>query len=238
MAENQKCILLNMLPLELRLEIYSLVLGRDIFRLVTVPWKVTTAPDVDGNVSMTQAHFSPEINALGVHHGTSLLMTCHQIYQEAIDLLYTTNTFIVYDFSTLSTFAQSIPSQRLNSIRRLKIHYSPITSVPYVHERTRQYDLPFDLQEFWGIVVGMEGLRSLDIDLKAYHQVWSSEDECATYETERLAPLLGLRGLSTFRLQLGYISLDYSKVSYEPHAPALRELLRDHVIKRPIESEE
>lgn len=100
------CKLLNKLPLEFRLEIYACVLGRDIFRLVTVPWKVTTAPDADGSLSMTQDHFNPGPRPQKLSSGISLLITCHQIYQEAIDLLYSTNTFVFYDFPTIHTFGR------------------------------------------------------------------------------------------------------------------------------------
>lgn len=225
-----------MLPLELRLEIYACVLGRDIFRLVTVPWKVTTAPDVDGNVSMTQEHFKPGPKLQKLSSGISLLMTCRQIYQEAIDLLYSTNTFVLYDFSTIQRFSKMVPRQRLEKIRYLKIHYGPNTSIPYPHARTEQYDLPCNLDYIWEIVVSMKGLRSLDIHLEAYDKDRSHGDKChdarqATYEIRRLRPLLGLGELSRFQLQLGYIGSHDAALRYESYAPAFREMLMFRAIK-------
>lgn len=219
-----------MLPLELRLEIWACVLGRDIFRLVTVPWKVTTAPDTDGNVSMTQEHFKVGPGPVKPSFGISLLMTCRQIYQEAIDLLYSTNTFVLYDFSTMYTFSRMVRRQKLEKIRYLKIHYGPNTSIPYPHARSEQYDLPPNLDYVWDIVTAMKGLRRLDIYLEAYDKSRSDGDgyhdaRQASYEIQRLGPLLGLRGLSTFRLQLGYIGSEDAVVRYEPYAPAFREML-------------
>ena len=109
-----------------------------------------------------------------------------------------------------------------------------VSSVSYPHARTLQYDLPYGLDDSWGIVIGMKSLRSLDIYLEAYHQIWPKFYEYATYEIDRLRPLLEIRGLSTFRLQLGYIGLD-SVIRYEPHAPAFRELLME-VVKTPRDS--
>lgn len=235
-GENMTCRLLNMLPPELRLEIYSFVLGRDTFRLITVPWKITTASDADGNVSMTRNHFKPESGLLKLPYGISLLMTCHQIYREAIDLLYSTNTFVLYDFSTMYTFSRMVPRQRIDTIRYLKIHYGPNTSIPYPHARTEQYDLPFNLDNFWKIVIDMKSLRSLDVYFEAYDGHWPlghrpNDASQASYEIKRLGPLLGLRGLSTFRLQLGYISSDDFVIRYESYAPAFREMLMETAIK-------
>jgi len=239
-GSNLNCKFLNMLPLELRLETYSFVLGRDTFRLVTVPWKVTTASDTDGNVSMTQDHFKPEPGPLKLPNGLSLLMTCHQIYQEAIDLLYSTNTFVLYDFSTMYTFSRMVPRQRIDTIRYLKIHYGPNTSIPYPHARIEQYDLPYNLDYIWEIVIAMKGLRSLDVYLEAYdgqwqYGNWPSDARQAAEEIQRLGPLLGLRGLSTFRLQLGYIGFQDAVVRYESYAPEFRELLME-TAKKAIET--
>jgi hypothetical protein len=163
-------------------------------------------------------------------------MTCHHIYREAVDLLYSTNTFVLYDFSTMYTFSRMVPRQRIDTIRYLKIHYDPNTSIPYPHARTEQYDLPFNLDNFWKIVTEMKGLRSLDVYFEAYDGHWPLGDgpndaSQASYEIKRLGPLLDLRGLSTFRLQLGYISSDGSVIRYESYAPAFREMLMETAIK-------
>ena len=162
--------------------------------------------------------------------GTAILRTCRQIYAEAVDLLYTTNTFILYDFHTLTTFAKSIPPQRLNAIRSLRVHYSPTTSIPYSHERTQQYNLPLKLDWFWETVIGMQSLRDLDIYMEAYDLVRRTQ-EGQEYELSRLGPMKRIRGLSKFQLQLGYIQQD-SSMRFEPYAPAFREELME-IVRRP-----
>ena len=233
-AKNQDCRLLKMLPLELRREIYAWVLGRDSFRLVTVPWKVTTLLDKPGNVSMTSDCFVYNFDDMAISPvqgcGNALLMTCLQIYQEASEIMYSTNTFIFTDFATLFSFSKTVPTQRLNAIRTLKIHYSPTKSVPYPHARTLQYDLPCDLGDFWEILVSMRGLRHLDLDLEAYYMDLVNYDH-ERHEVDRLSPLLRLRGMETFRLDLGYIGHD-SVVRHEIYAPRLRKELLE-VVRRP-----
>ena len=259
-AEPQNCFLLSKLPLELRQAIYTLVIGNDTFRLISVPWKVIAVPDIDGNVSMTQAHFSANnlspLNFIAVPNeheqqsqtltrrteplqaapplhgrGNALLLTCRHIFNEAIELLYSTNTFIIHDFHTFQTFARSVPAGNLNAIRSFKVHWSPETSIPYKHERTPQYDLPIQLDWFWEIVIGMKGIRHLDVYLEAYFEIWQKNVDYEASEKRRLEPLLTLRGLLSFNLEIGYIAADGSK-SFEPRALAFREELIA-VVKQP-----
>lgn len=199
-----------------------------------MPWKVVAAPDKDGNLSMTQEHFQFTTEIVRTQrfpsNGNALLMTCRQIYSEAVDLLYSGNTFVLHDFHTLAIFAESVPRQRLNAIRRLEIYYSPVTSIAYQHERTRHYDLQDDLDWIWGIVTGMQGLHNLSIILEAYSKDDEDREAC---EVRRLTPLLRLRGLSTFRLELTYLGelpLEDQR-RMEPYAPALRRAIIDNATK-------
>ena len=231
---NGDALLLQKLPIELRILIYSHAIGNDRFRLITIPWKVVAAPDSDGNLSMTQEHFhfTPEIARPKrlPSNGNALLMTCRQVYSEAVDLLYSGNAFVLHDLQTLATFAESVPRQRLDAIRKLEIYYSPVTSIAYQHERTKHYDLPDDLDWIWGIVIGMQALRDLSIILEAYSQDDEDGEAC---EVRRLKPLLRLRGLSTFRLELTYLGelpVEEQRRT-EPYAPALRREIIDNATK-------
>lgn len=87
-----------------------------------------------------------------------------------------------------------VPLQRLEKIRHLKIYYGPNTSIPHTHPRTEKYDLPRNYR--------------------------SHGDKChdarqATYEIQRFRPLLRLRELSRFQLQLSYIGSHDAVVRYE-----------------------
>lgn len=161
-------------------------------------------------------------------------MTCRQVYSEAVDLLYSSNTFVLRDFHTLETFAKSVPPQRLNAIRNLDINYSPVDSIPYQHGPTAHYDLPLDLDWIWKIVIGMQGLRHLGIFLEAYSTLILDDEDREASEVRRLKPLLQLGGLSTFRLELTYLGdrrLEDHQRRMEPYAPALRRAILDNATK-------
>lgn len=236
---NESCMLLQRLPLEVRLTIYSHVIGNDRFRIITVPWKVVAVPDTADNVSMAQRYFQPPVfhtavpNKTSPIHGIGLLISCRQIYQEAINLMYSTNTFIFLDFQSLETFVRSIPPTRLNTIRHLEIRYSPESSIAYQHPRTSHYDLPICLNQYWGLVANMQSLRSLFIRLEAYSQSqpWQQFDEfdLCENETKRLEGLLRVRGLSTFQLEMAYLQGDSTRT--EPYVPALRKAIMESVTK-------
>ena len=236
---NESCMLLQRIPLEVRLAIYSHVIGNDRCRLITVPWKVVAVPDTADNISMAQRYFEPPVfhtsvpNKTSPVHGIGLLISCRQIYQEAINLMYSTNTFIFLDFQSLETFTRSIPPTRLNTIRHLEMHYSPESSIAYQHPRTPHYDLPIYLNQYWELVANMQSLRSLNIRLEAYSQSqpWQQVDEfeLCENETKRLEGLLRVRGLSTFQLEVAYLQGDSTRT--EPYVPALRKAIMESVTK-------
>ena len=231
---GQGCPLYDILPLELRQEIYAYVLGRDMFRLISVPWKVTTAADIFGNVSMTQAHFDPKRAKSKQSRGIALLQTCRQIYNESVDLLYSTNTFVVHDFATMTTFAKSIPVHHFNTIRSLRICYSPTTSIPYKHPRTAQYDLPTGegWDEFWEMIASMKSLRDLDVHLERYYELLPQDPELrALTEYTTLRPLQRLRGLTYFELMFAYLHVNPSYQHEAVYAPEFRRELFASVTK-------
>ena len=232
---GQVCLLFEMLPLEIRQEIYAYVLGRDMFRLISVPWKVTTAADIFGNVSMTQAHFDPEGKEKKPPRGIALLQTCRKIYHESINLLYSTNTFVVHDFATMTTFAKSIPARHLNLIRSLRICYSPTTSISYKHRRTKQYDLPTGegWEEFWEMIASMEGLKILDVQLERYFEFLPEDEEGKKLvEYTTLKPLQRVRGLTHFQLMVAYLHKNPYYQDEAVYAPEYRRQLYA-LVRRP-----
>ena len=127
---NVDCMLLRRLPAELRSAIWAYAIGGDEFCLITIPWKLTTAPHVDpaaafdtwDDIALSRYHTTSgcAVQPLTPRR-TALLKTCRQIYIEAVELLYSTNTFVLHDCDTLVTLSRSIPPQRLDSIRSLRL---------------------------------------------------------------------------------------------------------------------
>lgn len=167
---------LHRLPLELRQEIYGYVLGREENWLVFLPFKMRAVPAghliTRGDVTDSHANqfkvarddrfFWPQ--------RTALLRTCRQVYREAIDLLYTGNTFVIKHPKILFTLANYIPRQRLRNIRNLHLFFSPTGC----NSPDPCYDLEMDeYPRCWDIILGMERLRTLRVhaDLRFSHGV-------------------------------------------------------------------
>jgi hypothetical protein len=93
-----------------------------------------------------------------------LLVTCQQIYQEAVALLYSTNTFVVWDLRTVEVLQRCIPLSSWEAIRSFEVN-----AMWY-----RQEDMDLDVQacalmqlETWPAactaLVSLPSLRSLKI---------------------------------------------------------------------------
>ncbi len=127
---------LSMLPLDVRMIIYDMVLGGMVFH-------IGTETDVRNRI-LTRICHHPESVGKGDHqdcfapsqirpssapredypHATGLLpllVTCRRIYSEAIDTLYSANTFDFWQNRVAFHFLKGmLPPQRLHSIRRFR----------------------------------------------------------------------------------------------------------------------
>jgi hypothetical protein len=64
----------------------------------------------------------PTTKQLADNNLCDLLVTCLRIYQEAIGLLYSTNTFAVWDLRTVVAFKHGIPTANWQNIRSVEIY--------------------------------------------------------------------------------------------------------------------
>ncbi|KAL8665833.1 MAG: hypothetical protein Q9202_001955 [Teloschistes flavicans] len=192
---------LDRLPLELRQEIYGYVLGREENWLIFLPFKMRAVPQ--GHLSTMWDVTHPYVNQTKVVRDhrlfwpqrTALLRTCRQIYREAVELLYTGNTFVVKHPKILFTLAKYVPPQRFSSIRTLHI----CLMSPYHHSSSRSLTLE-DYRRFWEIIRGMEHLQTLHVSIqcKVISQHPSPDEE--TLCRWHLLPMTLLSGLKEFKL--------------------------------------
>ncbi|KAM7196745.1 hypothetical protein V8F20_006938 [Naviculisporaceae sp. PSN 640] len=96
------------LPIELRLEIYELVLIRSCRFPIPYPRRRTNRGENDRN-----RRFRTQI-------GLNLLLSCRQVYQEASKILYSRNHFIAVTDICLESFLTSI-GQNIQFLRRLQL---------------------------------------------------------------------------------------------------------------------
>ncbi|KAL8973897.1 MAG: hypothetical protein Q9197_001854 [Variospora fuerteventurae] len=84
------------------------------------------------------------------------------VYREAIDLLYSSNTFDISDLGILKYFVQGVPSTKLALIRDLRVHWSKsswLCSMPSAHA-----DFGGTWNMFWRIaMVELKDLRTISI---------------------------------------------------------------------------
>ncbi|KAL8897972.1 MAG: hypothetical protein Q9207_006933 [Kuettlingeria erythrocarpa] len=170
--------LLSRLPLEIRHEIYNYVLGRQDNFLIMVPFKIRAVLDSctwDSNHLDHPERSDPlDIKANGQRitdprrrfwpQRTALLRTCRQAYVEAVGLLYTRNTFVITHPQMLYRFAKSIPVQRFNLIRNLRISFSA-SNCGVLSYWTFNYWRRAEWEMFWKLVASMDDLRTLKVDI-------------------------------------------------------------------------
>jgi len=108
----------------------------------------------------------------------SLLCTCRLIYSEAIDILYTENTFNVRKSRTVVELPGTILPHRFHSIRSLHIdtvfdYPWPQTTLPFPYWPP---DVPDTWPMAWKVIAKMRGLRNLRVSLSQYDIHGSEED--------------------------------------------------------------
>ena len=192
--------ILNRLPLEIRQEIYSYVLGKEENCLIIVPFKLRTVPPEQYISNVMNAAVNGRLiledgNGLWPQR-PALLRTCRQVYTEAVRLLYTGNTFVIKHPELLLRFAKAIPPQRFDSIRSLHVCLNP--------RQSGNFSSWVDSQEwkvFWHNIAGIKNLQNLEVNISdEIHSTnpTKAETVCRTL----LLPLLQIRGLLTCRLNV------------------------------------
>ncbi|KAI4112230.1 MAG: hypothetical protein LQ345_006592 [Seirophora villosa] len=110
-----------------------------------------------------------------MRHGISSSLTTliqamrKEVYHEAIDVLYASNTFDISDLGILKYFVQGVPPKRLALIRDLRVHWS--TSLLPSSQPAAHKDFGGTWEMFWRIAtVELKGLRTVNIMLCGHDQ--------------------------------------------------------------------
>ncbi|KAL8850944.1 MAG: hypothetical protein Q9221_004144 [Calogaya cf. arnoldii] len=128
----------------------------------------------------------------------SLLMTCRQIYDEAVGLLYSTNTFNFDYEEVLSHFLSSDARRHVKHIRRVHVNSSmwrivepeidPHYSAAALSARGEHWP------KLWPLLLELENLQHVRLDIYG-------TSKCRL-QVEDLDPVRQLRGLMTFDLAI------------------------------------
>ena len=192
------CTLLARVPGEIRNIIYLLLLGDRSIGLHR-PCPPSPKKSVShSDVSPTESFPCRKGAMIPVKNKLALLQTCRQIYVEAIEILYTSNCFLVLtvaNFSVFNLFTSSILPWRLASIRELRIEFQVECFEPRHPESSWAYKA---WNPMWTTIsTRMTGLQHLQVQLI---RLFDLPHLRMTPDTYWVKPMFQVRNLKTFSL--------------------------------------
>lgn len=174
--EQLDCGFLSKLPYDVRLIIYEMVLGRKVLHLQAQNQKSRILHYVCKHPERIDEHrIHQDCSEYSIKRPSSapreeypqasgllpLLVTCRKVYSEAIDVLYSANTFEFNQIFAAFTFLRyMVPPQRLPSLRHFRLHLR-IPRHPMLNTRATR-----DWQDLWTFFSNeTSGLQSLYLHL-------------------------------------------------------------------------
>ncbi|KAL8995217.1 MAG: hypothetical protein Q9169_005005 [Polycauliona sp. 2 TL-2023] len=142
----------------------------------------------------------------------SLLLTCRQIHNEAVEFLYSTNTFSFDDDLILHVVSSLDSGRHFNQIRTVHVNISlwKLSGGQYPGLNSNEVGDAFrhNWARFWLLLLQLERLRHVRLDIYGTSKLG--------LQTEDLDPVRQLRGLKTFDLALWHDATDSD--AWEPAA--------------------
>ena len=202
-ADSQEVSPLFRLPLEIRVKIYTLVLGDRNIHL-----RLETQDDNRASPFLRHYHckygrkdlFTDPWHDCWYPRGgrpkdpvekiLSVLLTCRLIYSESIDLLYSANTFQVDNLHLFKYLHTLILPQRLQAIKRLVL----ILEFAQFPLSANEMETNGQSQAMvWNILSRMEGLREVHLHLQAVEideRMWRDDSSCREALSTQTKPLV------------------------------------------------
>ena len=209
-ATNALSPLLNTLPLELRQQIYTYVLGSRVVHIFITPARLAhicctlhTTPDFTrACCPSARQHVVPESVLIPQSEiNVGLLLTCRQIYAETLSILYSSNTFDIDDLSAFNLLAANIPPTGLSAIRCLHLSWSADFPPLQLAETVSTAKAPYDdatYLRFWRTLASqMPALKELRMGITDTWWVRVLE-----LEDPWVQPIKETRGLEVFDMEI------------------------------------
>ncbi|KAH7333464.1 hypothetical protein BKA65DRAFT_507870 [Rhexocercosporidium sp. MPI-PUGE-AT-0058] len=212
-AHPQEVSPIFLLPTELRLQIYTLVLGNRNIHL-----GLETEDDNRHSPYLRHYHckygrqdlfIDPWHDCWSPRGGRpkdpvqkilSLLLTCRRVYSEAIDLLYSANTFQLENLHLVKHLHTLVLPQRLQAMQRLVLilRFDRFPLAPNEME-----DNELSQAMVWKTLSEMKGLREVHLHLQAAEtddRMWRDDGSCRDALRTQIRPLV--ERLDAFRVWL------------------------------------
>ncbi|KAI4243075.1 MAG: hypothetical protein LQ352_007106 [Teloschistes flavicans] len=218
----QGCHFLERLPPEIRQEIYHYVVGGSLNHVVRkgkhlahVRCRLGGQSDFD-RLCRPAARFPywPQFeNLCSTSNGNlALLRTCKQIYGESVEIMYKRNAFDFDHQDLFLLFVWSVLPQRLAQISRLHLTLDLALA-------TKPFRGPKPAPNAWNLmwqVIGQEmlGLKYLYLRLIGEQ---SLPHPTTTQREQWMDPILDLRGLKSFHLDLSVASYNWPEYEHIVH---------------------
>ncbi|KAF7899835.1 hypothetical protein EAF00_004171 [Botryotinia globosa] len=191
----------GLLPSEVRMEIYTWVLGGRVLHIVRREDKLnhvvckSDRRDLDAGTREEDACIVAGCRSVKIPGGSGvheiigegsgsliqLLQVCRRIYSEAISLLYSTNTFNFDSMESFISFSNEILPRRFDSITSVTLDFSFDTSSLY--NESSSNDVP-RWERTWMIIGSMKSLKSLKATI-----IWPRKIPAWSHELRLLEPL-------------------------------------------------
>ncbi|KAF1849454.1 uncharacterized protein K460DRAFT_365334 [Cucurbitaria berberidis CBS 394.84] len=135
----------------------------------------------------------------------NMLRVCRRMYSEAVPHLYRPHIFSILHLTHLLYLPSRVPSQRLDSIRTLRLRWH-IRALPYLRRggRLAYREDTANWERGWAIIAGMQGLRDLYVVLvdSSPQDLW--ERNWLELEEQLLTPVKKVTKPTWFELMLPY----------------------------------
>lgn len=186
------------LPLEIRLKIYELVLGGNVFHLERTFTRVIHQARFSCVSHLRSKFWEFSVLPLGGRWfdgaNLALLLSCRQIYTEAVSILYSQNTFHFNDpMALIILVTYCLPPQFVLALRSVQITYyykEMEATTDFDHER-------FSVEAWWRMWQLIKEMHLTDLLLELIF-----EDTDVNGNEEWRKPMLEVENLKTFNLEL------------------------------------
>ncbi|KAF7862752.1 hypothetical protein EAF04_007624 [Stromatinia cepivora] len=206
----------DMLPREVRMEIYERVLGGRVLHIVRRKTKMghvvckCDGRNLDGGDTRREdacmvagCRGLKILGGSGVHERVGegsggliqLLQVCRRVYSEAIPLLYSTNTFDFDSMESLISFSNEILPRRFDSITSIALSFSFDTSSLFNESSCNNVPR---WERTWMIIGSMKSLKSLRTTI-----IWPRKIPAWSHELRLLEPLKMVGGLGKDGFEVG-----------------------------------